>query len=117
MIERCRNPKVGNFKNYGGRGIRVCRRWLRFEYFLADMGNRKTGTSLERLDNNGNYEPGNCAWKTRAEQSRNTRRNRWVTINGITKCLKDWALELGINYSTVLNRVHRGKSNREAILG
>jgi hypothetical protein len=74
MRARCLDPKVKAFKNYGGRGITICQQWLdRFENFLADMGERPEGLSLDRIDNAGNYEPGNCRWATRTEQNVNQR--------------------------------------------
>ena len=86
----------------------MCERWLKFENFFADMGERPHGKSLERINNGGNYEPSNCRWATPAEQSRNTRRNVFVTINGETKILKDWADCIGIKYSVVIARIRSG---------
>lgn len=73
MIQRCTNKRRANFEYYGGRGISVCDRWRDFAAFLADMGPRPDGTSLDRIDNSGNYEPGNCRWVTHKEQCNNRR--------------------------------------------
>lgn len=111
IITRCENKKAHAFELYGGRGIKVCQRWRdSFENFFADMGKRPSkGHSVDRIDCNGDYTPENCRWATQHEQTRNTRRNVMVTIDGVTKCQIDWAKELGIVDSTMRRRVARGK--------
>lgn len=108
MLTRCFNPNQRSYRDYGARGITVCERWLRFENFLADMGERPDHHTLERKDNNGNYEPSNCKWATTKEQSRNTSRTLRFTIDGIAACAKDHASRLGINYGTLKSRLESG---------
>lgn len=76
MKRRCDNPKDIGYKYWGGRGITYCKRWNKFENFLKDMGERPLGKSIDRIDNDGNYEPSNCKWSTRSEQNKNQRRRR-----------------------------------------
>ena len=108
MRSRCLNPNDTYFKNYGGRGIRICDRWQSFENFYVDMGDRPDERSLDRIDNNGNYTPENCRWATKKEQDRNKRNNRFITFNGRCLLLLEWAEELKINYSTLKKRLDRG---------
>lgn len=80
MKNRCNNPKASDYKYYGGRGIRVCKRWSSFSEFLGDMGEKPDGLTIERINNERGYSPSNCKWATRLEQSRNTRRNKRVSV-------------------------------------
>lgn len=107
MINRCTNPKNSGWKNYGGRGITVCERWLSVQNFIADMGERPPGTTIDRINNDLGYSPDNCRWASPREQSRNSRRNRWLTFKGKTQCLQDWARELGINRTTLSHRLKK----------
>lgn len=110
MKRRCYNPNDRGFKNYGGRGIAVCKRWRNsFENFYSDMGEKPTPRhSIERIGNNGNYTPSNCKWGTRKEQNNNTRRNRKITYRGITLTLAQWSERLGIKRSLVSDRIRWG---------
>lgn len=106
MVERCTNESCKMYPHYGGRGISVCERWMTFENFLADMGVRPSPKhSLDRINNDGNYEPGNCRWATGSQQMRNTRRTRMITHNGETLPLKDWSIRLGLGESTIQSRL------------
>lgn len=110
MRDRCCNCKDEHFPDYGGRGIRVCERWRKFENFYADMGPRpSTGHSIERKDNDGNYEPSNCVWATKKEQARNKRTTVRITFDGQTRPLAEWAEFLGLNYDLLRQRIYRDK--------
>ncbi len=104
---RCVNCDHIDYPDYGGRGICVCSKWLEsFEAFLADMGPRPSSKhSLDRIDNEGNYEPANCRWATQIQQHRNCRRNHQLTFQGKTQCLVEWAEEMGINRLTLSARL------------
>ena len=116
MMQRCTNPTHNRWERYGGRGITVCERWLKFENFLADMGERPPGKTIDRYpDTNGNYEPGNCRWATAGEQSNNRRSNRTITVGGVTRTMAQWARALGMKYQTLGNASHRGKDLGEII--
>lgn len=115
MIQRCTNPASNRYASYGARGITVCKQWFLFDTFLKDMGQRPPGKQLERIDNHGNYDPDNCRWATRKEQSRNTNRNRRLLLNGVTKCIAEWAELYGLKPSTIRSRLADGWSNAAAI--
>lgn len=108
MRARCYAPSNANVGNYQKLGIKVCERWDSFDNFYADMGDKPDGYSLDRIDNSGNYEPGNCRWATVDTQVRNRGDfNTNVTYNGKTQCLKDWAKEYKIDYTTLVFRIKR----------
>lgn len=110
MIQRCGNEENPKFVNYGERGIRVCERWHAFENFLADMGRRPIGKTLDRNDNDGNYEPGNCRWATPKQQARNRRSSRTIAAFGDTKTLVEWSEDsrCSVNVNGNLIRVRLG---------
>lgn len=115
MIDRCENPRNRSFKDYGQRGIKVCQRWKMgtehasgFECFLADMGPRPQGMTIERVQGNAGYEPGNCIWLPKGDQSKNRRGVRLVRIGDRIKTIPDWCKETGIDYWTAYRRVSRG---------
>lgn len=116
MNARCFNENEEQYKDYGGRGITVCDRWQGlngFNNFYADMGERPKNLLLERIDNNGNYEPSNCRWATRKEQQRNRRNNVWLEVFGERKVLKDWAIYLNVNPQTIRYHLNKNISMEE----
>ncbi len=117
MIQRCINPEHKYYKHYGGRGIKVCKRWLKFPNFLKDMDEHPgKGYSIDRINNNGNYCKSNCRWATRKEQARNKRNNHLETYNGKTQCLIEWSEEYNINYKTLCSRIFKyGWSIKKAL--
>lgn len=121
MKRRCYYPKNVGYPNYGGRGIKVCDRWLGehgFENFLVDMGEAPSREySLDRIDVNGDYTPENCRWATWKEQSNNKRTNRKFTHNGRTHTVTEWCEELGLNLHGVFSRIHRGLTKFEDVFG
>lgn len=117
MKSRCLNPRTPGFHHYGGRGILVCAEWRKdFAAFLADVGPRPSAHhSLDRIDNNGNYEPGNVRWATPSTQMRNVRRNRLVKVDGRLITLAEAAERAPVPYNTVLYRLRRGWSVENAV--
>ena len=107
MVQRCTNPKRSSYRHYGERGITVCARWLKFENFLADMGPRPDGLTLERKDNNKGYYKSNCEWASAKRQNRNSRQTRMVQIGSKTKALSDWCELYCISINTVRCRVKK----------
>lgn len=117
MRRRCNDPRSKKFKDYGGRGIRVCQAWNdSFEAFYADMGDPPSERhSIERKDVNGDYTPSNCCWATNKEQANNRRNSRRVTWNGRTQTVAQWADELAIPARRIWQRLKRGWSPEEAL--
>jgi hypothetical protein len=108
MRSRCNNPKDTNYKRYGGRGIKICERWQSFQNFLDDMGPRPSPQhSINRVNNNGNYEPGNCQWSTPKEQANNRRSSRIIEHEGRCRTLEQWAETAGIQTGTLHYRLKR----------
>lgn len=109
MKSRCHNPTSPDYYLYGARGIKVCDRWLEsYENFYNDMGEKPDGLSLDRINNNGNYEPENCRWATATEQANNKRNNYLLTIDGKTQTLSQWAKEKDIHHNVLLYRINAG---------
>lgn len=116
MLMRCRYPKYENFARYGGRGIRVCDRWLSFVNFLTDMGPKPTGKhTLERKDTDGDYTTENCVWATPKQQARNKCNNRLVTLDGETKTVAEWSEVTGLPHYVICGRLNRGWSVYRAL--
>jgi hypothetical protein len=109
MIQRCHNPNNPAYPKYGGRGIVVCQRWREsFEAFAADMGERPTDRhSVERKNNDGNYNPENCVWATRSEQARNRKSSRLLTLDGVTRTAAEWSEITGLMSWTIRQRIDR----------
>lgn len=111
MRDRCFNPNADHYARYGGRGITVCERWSKFENFLTDMGQMPSGGryTIERINNDGNYEPTNCRWATYKEQARNRRGNRFFEFQGESLLLSEWAGRTGISLQTLSSRIYESK--------
>ncbi len=117
MIQRCENPSHTEYMNYGGRGITICTRWREsFDSFLDDMGSRPNNRfEIERINNDGNYDPSNCRWASRQDQCRNMRSNRMLACDGQTRCLAEWVEITGISRGTIKSRLARGWDEQKAI--
>lgn len=115
MHDRCYNPNTRTYATHGARGIKVCKRWFKFEHFYADMGPRPDGMTLERKNNDGNYTPSNCCWATPKQQGRNRRSNRILEYNGRKQIVADWAREYGMPPLRLWQRLNRGWSVEKAL--
>jgi len=109
MLQRCENPNNPEYKNYGGRGITVCDEWHDAQVFInwALASGWQKGLQIDRIDNNGSYEPSNCRWVTRKENSRNKRNNRLITFDDKTQTMAEWAEEAGISYLVLCSRINQ----------
>lgn len=115
MRDRCTRRSHPAWARYGGRGIVVCERWNDFRAFLADMGKRPAGKGLDRIDNDGDYEPGNCRWATSKENGRHRCTTRWLTLGGETHCLSEWSEKTGIMVTTIRERLRRKWTVQDAL--
>lgn len=117
MLTRCNNPKSKSYKDYGGRGIKVCKKWLSFMGFWEDV---KKGYSdkltIDRINNDGNYSKENCRWVTRTKQGNNKKNNVYLTFNGERKTVAQWITKIGINKQTLWARINRGWSIEKALI-
>lgn len=118
MRKRCNNKNSVGYKNYGGRGIGICSEWDNFVNFYdwSIRNNYAESLTLDRINNDGNYEPSNCRWATMKQQSNNSRHNHYITINGVTKLLHEWSEHIGITPANVLARLSKGYSDDEMML-
>lgn len=109
MRNRCLNPRHHTFKNYGGRGISICKRWDSFTRFLKDLGSSPSHKhSIDRINNNGDYKPSNCRWADRSTQMKNKRNSRMLTLHGKTMNMVDWSIETGLHYDAIRERLNNG---------
>ncbi len=116
MLNRCENTNVERFPQYGGRGIRVCERWHKFENFLMDMGRRPSPKmQIDRIENDGNYEPGNVRWATPKQQLRNRSDNRILEYNHKKMCINDWATETSLKRECIAARLKMGWSVEKSL--
>ena len=118
MLRRCEDSKSNHYDRCGGRGIKVCDEWHDFWAFVKwsdSVGGRPNGYTLDRINNDGNYEPGNCRWASWKTQTANKSSNRFIVYNGKSQTIQQWSSELGINRQTLTNRINRGWSIERAI--
>ena len=108
MKVRCLNKNDKSYQRYGGIGITVCDRLMSFENFYADMGDRPDGMTLDRINNNGNYEPSNCRWATKVQQQANRKNAKLITCLGQSMTAKQWELQTGVDAATLTRRINRG---------
>lgn len=109
MIQRCTNPNAGNYSRYGAKGVTVCDAWIgNFQQFLADMGERPEGKTLDRIDGTKGYTPENCRWATPAEQMDNVRNATWVTFRGERMTLSELSRRTGVRKATLKYRISQG---------
>lgn len=114
--ERCYSEACKQYHDYGGRGIGMCQEWRDdFAAFRRDMGPRPVGASIERVNNDGNYEPSNCVWATKEDQCRNKRNNVWLEIDGVSGIVSDWARYAGVNKGTLMDRLKSGWEAKRAV--
>ena len=115
MRARCLKPSHKSWPDYGGRGIKICDSWLKFENFLADMGEKPAGMQLDRVDNNGNYEPSNCRWATPMQNCNNRRSSHFIEFRGERRSVSQWARATGIPRDTLSFRLENGWSITDAL--
>ena len=118
ILSRCYNSNASHFHRYGGRGVTVCDQWrndFKVFYDWAMSHGYSDELTIDRINNDGNYEPSNCRWVDIKTQARNRNNNHYVTINGITKTLTEWCNYYSINYRTVQDRIKRGWTEHKAL--
>lgn len=115
MIMRCENEKNPSYKFYGARGIQVCEQWHDFLIFCADVGERPKGLQLDRIDNDGNYEPNNCTWVTPKQNSRNRRDSHYLSLNGVRHTIVEWVEVLDVPERRLRGRVSLGWSDEDIL--
>lgn len=115
MMQRCHNHTHDQYPRYGGSGIVVCEQWHNFENFFRDMGDRPAGMTIDRIDGEKNYEPGNCQWASKKEQANNRKNNKPIAFNGRSMNAREWGKETGIPWQTIDGRLRRGWSVERAL--